>query len=207
VIAVLINTRPLATVWMDEHIPAIIEAWEPGMAGGRAVAEAVFGDLNPGGRLSVTVPRSAGHLQAVYNHRPAYTEFDYAFDTAEPLYPFGHGLSYTTFEYSDLEIPETLSPGENLKVRVTVENTGKRAGDEVVLAFLNDVYSSVTTPVRELKAFTRISLKPGESRRVAFEIPFERLALLDKDLQPVVEPGRFEVYVGDLEGGFEVAEK
>lgn len=204
VIVVLINTRPLATVWMEEQVPAIIEAWEPGMSGGRAVAEVLFGDVNPGGKMSITAPRSVGHLQAVYNHRPSYGIHDYAFDSSKPLYPFGFGLSYTTFKYRNLKLPKAVNSGEDVKVSVDVKNTGNRDGEEVVMVFVNDVYSSVTTPVRELKAFRRVKLNRGETKRVELEILSDQLALLNSDLKKVIEPGVFEVYVGDLTGSFKV---
>ena len=203
-IVVLINTRPLATVWMEDNVPAVVEAWEPGMSGGQAVAEVLFGDVNPGGKMSMTAPRSVGHLQEVYNHRPSYDIMDYAFDSSKPLYPFGYGLSYTTFEYSNLKLPRKIKAGENLKLSVNIKNTGDRDGEEVVMVFLNDVYSSVTTPVKELKAYRRVMLKKGRKQRIDFEIQADQMALLDIDLKQVVEPGTFEIYVGDLTGSVEV---
>lgn len=194
---VLVNGRPLGVEWAAEHLPAIVEAWEPGMAGGRAVAEILFGEVNPSAKLPITIPRSAGQIQVYYNHKPNHYFHPVVCSDPEPLYPFGHGLSYTTFAYSDLTLShETIAPDGRLTAEVTVTNTGKRDGTEIVQLYIRDLFSSVTRPVKELKAFSRESLKAGESRRVRFEITPEMLSMLDRNLQPIVEPGEFRVMVG-----------
>jgi beta-glucosidase len=204
-VVVLINGRPLATEWIAEHVPAIVEAWEPGMEGGRAVADVLFGDYNPSGKLPMTIPRSVGHLPQFYNYRPSYTRTEYELtEDNTPLYRFGHGLSYTTFTYQDLEVPDTIKAWEDVHLNVSVTNDGSRAGDEVVQVYVNDVISSVTTPVKELKAFKRITLQPGETRRVELTIKSNQLALYNRDMERVVEPGTFEVMVEDLRKEFEV---
>lgn len=207
VVLVLINGRPLSVRWAKEHIPAIVEAWYPGQEGGTAIAEILWGDVNPSGRLPITVPQSVGQLPRYYNFKPTGRAYDYVTSDFAPLYPFGYGLSYTSFAYSDLQItPEVIGPAGRVTVHVTVTNTGDRAGDEVVQLYLNDVISSVVTPVIELKAFERVSLLPGESQVVSFELGPQDLELLDKHLEPVVEPGTFEVQIGGLKSSFEVQE-
>ncbi|MBN2814155.1 MAG: glycoside hydrolase family 3 C-terminal domain-containing protein [Bacteroidales bacterium] len=207
VVVVLINGRPLAVEWIAENIPAVIEAWQPGMKGGQAIAEVLFGDYNPSGRLPMTIPRNGGQIPIFYNHRPSMFAHYYSDIKKGPLYWFGHGLSYTTFVYHDLNVPETIVKDQEIPVSVMVKNTGVLAGDEIVLLYVNDKYSSVTTPVKELKAFTRVHLEPGEEKEVKFNLPFEALSLLDKELKKVVEPGEFEVMVGDLMKTFEWTEK
>jgi beta-glucosidase len=205
VVLVLINGRPLSVRWAAEHVPAILEAWYPGQEGGTAIAEVLWGDTNPSGKLPITVPQSVGQLPLYYHFKPTGRAYDYVTSDSAPLYAFGCGLSYTTFAYSDLEIaPTTIKPASRVNISVTVKNTGTRAGDEVVQIYLNDVISSVVTPVTELKAFQRISLAPGECRTVRFELGPRELALLDKHLEPVVEPGTFEIKVGGLKGSIEV---
>lgn len=203
-VVVLINGRPLAVEWIADNVPAIVEAWQGGMEGGRAVAEVLFGDYNPSGRLPITIPRSVGEIQSCYNYRPSARLRKYKYGKTGPLWNFGHGLSYTTFSYADLRVPEKLSPGKDLKISVQVENTGRRKGREVVPVYINDVVSSVTTPVRELKAFSKIALEPGAKRRLDFIIPYGRLALYDRQMRRVVEPGAFEIFVGRLAGKFTV---
>ncbi len=201
-VVVLINGRALSIRWTAEHVPAILEAWEPGERGGEAVAEVLFGDYNPSGRLPVTIPRHAGQLPVYYNYKPS-KEFvplftgGYVDMPIGPLYPFGHGLSYTTFAYRDLRVePAAIHTGGRAKVSFEVANTGSRAGVEVVQLYIRDVVSSVTTPVKQLRGFQRVALEPGESRRVEFTLSPGDLALLDEDLHWVVEPGAFEVMVG-----------
>jgi beta-glucosidase len=204
VIVVLINGRPLAIPWIDEHIPAIIEAWCPGEKGGDAIADVLFGDMNPAGRLTVTFPRHAGQLPVYYNYKPSkshwlekgwgnsYADIDY-----RPLYEFGHGLSYTTFEYANLVItPESTGPYGRVSIRAEVTNTGDLAGSEVVQLYLRDNISSVIRPVRELKGFTKIRLEPGESAKVSFTLTYDELKMLDKHLDWVVEPGEFTIMIG-----------
>jgi beta-glucosidase len=203
-IVVLINGRPLAIPWIDEHVPAIVEAWIPGEKGGDAIAEVLFGDHNPGGKLTITFPRHAGQLPVYYNYKPSklywlekgwgnsYADIDY-----HPLYEFGHGLSYTTFEYGNLAIsPASSGPNGQFKISAEIENTGNRAGSEVVQLYLRDKISTVVRPVMELKGFNRIWLKPGESASVSFTLTYEELKMLDKDLDWVVEPGEFDLLIG-----------
>jgi beta-glucosidase len=216
-VVVLIHGRPYSIPWMAEHIPAIVEAWYPGEAGGHALADILFGKVNPSGKLPITVPRSVGHVPAFYNHKPSARGYyhrpgtpekpgrDYVFAPPTPLYEFGHGLSYTTFAYSALQVqPPRLFPAGLVEVSVEVENTGGRAGQEVVQLYLNDVVSSVTTPVKVLRRFTKIALAPGERQTVRFTLGPDDLQLLDVDGRWVVEPGQFDVLVGGLRASFEV---
>lgn len=197
VIVVLVNGAPIASEWMVENAAAVLEAWEPGMKGGTAIAEVLFGRYNPSGRLPMTVPRSTGHIKSFYNYRPsAYHRGKFRFAASEPLFEFGHGLSYTTFAYSGLTAREQLASGEPLLVEVTVENTGELAGDEIVLLYLQDVYASVTRPVKELKAFQRVSLEPHASQVVRFTLAPAAFSLLDRDMKRTTEPGEFRISIG-----------
>jgi len=205
VVVVLCSGRPLGVPWVAGHIPAIIGGGEAGHQGGQAIAEVIFGQVNPSGRLPITFPLSAGHILTTYNHKPSLYHRDYALGETRPLFEFGHGLSYTTFEYAKLTLPEDIKPGKTVTVTVEVTNTGGRAGDEVVLVYVQDLVSSVTTPVKALKAFTRISLAPGERRAVKLDIPYDRIAIFNRQMKRVVEPGDFEVTVGRLRGTFQVA--
>jgi len=196
-IVVLINGAPIASEWMVEHASALVEAWEPGMMGGTAIAEVLFGKVNPSGRLPMTVPRSVGHLGASYDHRPsAHHRGRLRFSDSDPLFRFGHGLSYSHFEYTSLRCADKLAPGEELVVEVDVHNAGERAGDDIVLLFLHDVYASVTRPVRQLVGFQRLSLDAGETRSVLFALPPSALSLLDRGLKRITEPGEFRIFVG-----------
>ncbi len=200
-VVVLVNGRALSVRWIAANVPAIVEAWLPGEEGGNAVADILFGDVNPSGRLPVTVPRHVGQLPVYYNYRPSKEYWtrrrSYVDLESSPLYPFGHGLSYTTFAYSDLELSATrIRSGARIEVSFTLTNTGNREGAEVAQLYLDDVISSVSTPVMELKRFEKVRLKPGEQRRVRFTLTPEDLQLLDAHLRPVVEPGAFEVMVG-----------
>ncbi len=206
VIAVLINGRPLALTWCHENVDAIIEGWEPGMFAGQVISEVLFGDVNPSGKLTIHFPYSVGHIGTVYSHKPGATYRNYMFAPTKALYEFGHGLSYTTFKYSNLQVPEKVTNNEDFIVKVNVKNTGKRAGDEIVILYVNDVYSSVTTPVKELKAFKRVSLESGEEKTVELRVNSQQLALLNKDMNWVVEPGKFEIFVGNQKGSFVVEE-
>ncbi|MDD8016351.1 MAG: glycoside hydrolase family 3 C-terminal domain-containing protein, partial [Acidobacteriota bacterium] len=198
VIVVLVNGGPIASPWMAENIEGIIEAWEPGMAGGQAIADVIFGDCNPGGRLPLTIPRTAGHIQSFYNHKPsAFHRGRFYRSDREPLYEFGFGLSYTEFRYSRLRLPGKIGIKDNLEFGLTIENTGGLAGDEVVLVYLNDRVSSVTTPVKKLAAFRRIHLGANEKRDLDFVIPNSRFRLLDGDMNAVVEPGQFDIIIGN----------
>jgi beta-glucosidase len=197
VVVVLVNGAPIASEWLVDNAAAVLEAWEPGMHGGTAIAEVLFGRHNPSGRLPMTVPRSAGHIKSFYNHRPsAYHRGKFRFTASEPLFEFGHGLSYTTFGYRELHAKERIAIGDPLVIELTVENTGERAGDDIVLLFLQDVYASVTRPVRELKGFQRVSLRPHQSQRIRFVIEPAAFSLLDRDMKRVTEPGEFRISVG-----------
>ncbi len=201
-VVVLINGRPLSTRWTAEHVPAILEAWEPGERGGEAIAEVLFGDQNPSGRLPVTIPRHAGQLPVFYNAKPAHEYVrrhtgGYVDMDTTPLYAFGHGLSYTTFRYSNLRVePAQIRPGGRAQISVDIENTGGRAGEEVAQLYIRDVLATVTTPVQQLRGFRKVALEPGEVKTVTFTLAPEDLALLDRDMHWVVEPGTFEIMVG-----------
>jgi beta-glucosidase len=212
-VVVLINGKPLSIPWVAEHAHAILEAWNPGLEGGTAVAGILFGDRNPSGKLTISFPYHVGQQPVYYNQIPGWHADCYADMPKEPLFAFGYGLSYTSFVYSNLKIPsDNLLEGERLRVDVDVTNTGEQAGTEIVQLYINDVYSSVTTPMKELKGFERVNLGPGETKTVRLEVPYEYLALVNRDLETVVEPGVFEVMVGGssrdqdlLRGRFEVS--
>lgn len=197
VIVVMINGAPICSEFLKDSVDALIEAWEPGMLGGQAVADVLFGNYNPSGKLPITFPRSAGHVRSFYNHKPsAYHRGKFKFSSFSPLYEFGYGLSYTTFTYNKIIIPDTVVIGEEIPVKVELENTGRYAGEEIVLLFIRDVYSSVTRPVKELKAFQRIFLKPGEKKLVEFNLSPDDLSFYNFKMKKVVEPGEFKVIVG-----------
>jgi len=200
VVLVLLNGSALAIPWAAEHVPAILEAWYPGQAGGSAMADVLFGDENPAGRLPVTFYRSADQL-------PTFSDYGmegrtYRYFRGRPLFPFGHGLSYTTFSYGGLALPETVEAGENVPVSVLVTNTGERAGEEVVQLYVTDLDASAPVPVRSLQGVRRIALEPGETRAVTFTLTPRQLSLIDPTWQRVVEPGVFEVSVGGKQPGF-----
>ena len=219
-VVVLINGRPLATRWMAEHVPAIVEAWCPGEKGGAAVADVLFGDYNPDGHLPITIPRHAGQLPIYYNYPRSKKHWlenawgkPYVDMAPTPLYCFGHGLSYTTFQYSDLRItPKQTGPGGKVQVIVTVTNTGTRAGGDVVQLYLSDPISTVSTPVKELRGFKKVWLKPAKSTDVKFELGPRHLSLVNRHLKRVVEPGEFKVLVGHssdeivLHGSFRITD-
>src|SRR5688572_953990 len=196
VVALLVNGRPLAVPSLAARVPAIVEAWYPGQEGGTAIGEVLFGDVNPGGKLPVTFPRHTGQLPVYYNRRP--TSFRSHLDlTREPLWAFGFGLSYTSFALDELRVASpSVAPDGRSEVSVRVTNTGKRAGDEVVQLYIRDQVSSVTRPVKELRGFERVTLTPGESKRVTFTLGPDELSMIDRRMQRVVEPGRFDVMVG-----------
>ena len=196
-VLVLISGRPLGVQWAADNLPALVNAWEPGMYGGQAIAEILYGKVNPSAKLAVTMPRSAGQVQMIYNHKPSQYFHPYAVTPSTPLYPFGYGLSYTTYSYSDIWLDRTEIPADGtVKVSVEIRNTGNIAGDEIVQMYIRDRFSSVTRPVKELKDFARIHLEPGETRTVEFSVTPDKLMFLDKDLRPAVEPGEFIVMVG-----------
>ena len=205
IVVVLMNGRPLSIPWLDRNVPAILEAWYLGVQMGPAVADVLFGDYNPSGKLPVTFPRNVGQVPLYYNHkntgrppseRERYTS-KYIDVPWTPLYPFGHGLSYTTFTYSNLRLSRAQMRGtDSLTVQVDVKNTGDRAGDEVVQLYVRDDVASVTRPVRELRGFERISLRAGETRTVSFTLRPADLAFYDLKMEWVVEPGFFTVWAG-----------
>ena len=195
-VMVLINGRPLSINYAATHVPAIIESWYAGQEGGTALARVLFGDVNPGGKLPITFPRSVGQLPVFYNHKPSRNR-NYIFTSREPLFPFGHGLSYTSFKLESLRVePAEIAPNENTKVTVKVTNTGNREGDEVPQLYIHQRVSSVTRPVLELRGFQRVHLKPGESTTVSFTLTPESLALWNEEMKRVVEPGIFDILVG-----------
>lgn len=207
VVLVLVQGRPWTIDWEKAHVPAILEAWFPGEQGGNAIADILLGKVNPSGRLNCTFPQSVGHLPVAYDYKPSAHGVnrepgtpenpgrDYVFSSPAPLFAFGHGLSYTTFSYSDLAV-NALPDGSRTEVSVTVANTGQREGKEVVQLYLNDAVSSVTTPVKALRAFKKISLRPGEKQRVSFVLNARDLSLWNRDMKRVVEPGEFSVMIG-----------
>jgi len=196
IVAVLINGRPQAIPVVADKVPAILEAWYAGQEGGTAIGEALFGTINPGGKLPVSFPRETGQIPVYYDRRP--TSFRPYVDLArEPLWVFGHGLSYTTFSLTNLRLSSpTMTARESATVSVDVTNTGARAGDEVVQLYVHDLVSSVTRPVKELAAFERVTLRPGEKKTVTMQVTADALSLLDRTMKRVVEPGEFELLVG-----------
>lgn len=205
VVLILINGRPLSINWADKFVPAILEAWYPGSKGGTALADILFGDYNPGGKLTVTFPKTVGQIPFNFPCKPS-SQIDGGKNPGPTgnmsringaLYPFGYGLSYTTFEYSDLDItPRVITPNESATVHLKVTNTGKRAGDEVVQLYIRDVLSSITTYEKNLAGFQRIHLEPGEAQELSFTIDRKHLELLDADMKWVVEPGDFVLMAG-----------
>lgn len=205
VVLILINGRPLSINWADKFVPAILEAWYPGSKGGTALADILFGDYNPGGKLTVTFPKTVGQIPFNFPCKPS-SQIDGGKNPGPTgnmsringaLYPFGYGLSYATFEYSDLDItPRVITPNESATVRLKVTNTGKRAGDEVVQLYIRDVLSSITTYEKNLAGFQRIHLEPGEAQKLSFTIDRKHLELLDADMKWVVEPGDFVLMTG-----------
>lgn len=197
VVAVLVNGRPLATPWIAENIPAIIEAWEPGSTGGTAVAEVLFGEFNPSGKLPITIPRHVGQITTVYNHKPSQYSHAAIDVDKTPLYCFGYGLSYTEFKYSDMALDhERINRNEVVKATVKVTNTGNHAGEEVVQMYIRDDFSQTSRPVKELKAFRRISLQPGETKIVEFVISAEDLAYFNNKAEYVIKDGTYTVMIG-----------
>jgi beta-glucosidase len=196
VVVVLANGRPLSINWIAKNIPAIIESWRAGEKGGLAIADVILGKVNPSGKLPITFPRSVGQLPFYYDHKPT-SRHQYVDEANSPLYPFGHGLSYTTFEYSDLQVtPSKIPVNGTAEINVKIKNTGAVEGTEVVQLYIRDVLSSVTTPVMSLKGFSRVTLKPGESKTVNVKVGPEQLSLWNREMKRVVEPGEFKIMVG-----------
>jgi len=219
-VVVLMNGRPLSIPWIAENSPAILETWFAGTEAGHAIADVLFGDVNPGGKLPVTFPRTVGQCPLYYDQkstgRPATAEkytSKYLDAAVTPQFPFGHGLSYTRFELSDLTLgARSMAPDQSQTVSVTVRNAGDRTGDEVVQVYVQDVASSVTRPVKQLRGFQRITLKPGERKHLSFTLGPRDLGFLDRNLDFVVEPGRFRVWAatsseGGLEADFQVVSR
>ena len=208
IVLVLVHGRPWSIVWEKDNMDAILEAWYPGEQGGNSVADIIFGKVNPSGRLNATIPQSAGHIPVAYDYKPSAKGInrepgtpekpgrDYVFSSPAPVFPFGHGLSYTDFEYSDMQISGETFGNDGVTVSVNVKNTGSVPGKEVVQLYVNDKISSVTTPVKALKGFSKISLAPGESRRVSFTVAPADLGLWNRDMKYVTEPGDFDFMFG-----------
>ena len=193
---ILINGRPASTVAISEQTNALIEGWYLGEQGGHAMADVLFGDVNPGGKLPVTIPRHVGQLPMYYNYKPS-SKRGYLFDTTEPLYPFGWGLSYTSFELGAPRLSRNrIKPDESVDVQVSVRNTGRLAGDETVQLYVRDKVSSVTRPVKELRAFERVTLRPGERTTVTFTLTPESFRMWNDRMERVVEPGEFDIMTG-----------
>jgi beta-glucosidase len=205
-ILVMVNGRPLSIRWEAEHLSAIVEAWEPGERGGEAVADVLFGDYNPSGRLAITVPRGVGQLPAYYDYKPSKAYWieggwthreGYVDMPGTPLYPFGYGLEYTHFQYSNLRVdPPEMERNGNTHVSVDIVNTGQRAGVETVQLYIHERFTPVATPVKQLRGFERVPLEPGEKRTVSFRLGAEDFQLLDRDMHWVVAPGTFDILVG-----------
>lgn len=209
IVVVLAHGRPNAIGWIADHVPAIVETWYSGQGGSEALAEILFGDVNPSGKLTISIPRHTGQVPCFYNHKPSARGHykkpgsmeapgrDYVFSNPAALYPFGHGLSYTEFTTTNLRVePAEIAPGAAFRVSVDLKNTGSLAGQEVVQVFVRDVVSSVAVPVKVLRAFRKVALAPGETAEVAFDLGAADLELLDLDMQWRVEPGQFEIHVG-----------
>ncbi|HQJ83557.1 MAG TPA: glycoside hydrolase family 3 C-terminal domain-containing protein, partial [Bacteroidales bacterium] len=209
VVLVMVHGRPYSVKWEKENLDAILEAWYPGEEGGNAVARVLFGEAVPSGKLTVSVPQSVGHVPVFYNHKPTGRGYykkpgtpespgrDYVFSSTEPLWSFGYGLSYTEFEYSDLKIArKELTDRDSIELSVKIRNTGKVNGKEVAQLYINDMISSVTTPVKVLKGFKKPEIKAGESVTVNFTLPCRELGLWDRNMNYVVEPGEFEIMIG-----------
>jgi beta-glucosidase len=200
IVLVLLNGSAVAVNWAAEHAPAILTAWYPGQAAGLAIADVLFGNYNPAGRLPVTFYKSTADL-------PPFTNYNmegrtYRYYRGEPLFPFGHGLSYTKFEYSNLKLPPKVNAGDNARMSVSVKNTGSMDGEEVVQLYVTDVNASAPVPVRSLQGFRRLFLKAGEQTSVSFSLAPRQLSLIDATAHRVVEPGVFEVSVGGKQPGF-----
>jgi len=196
VVVVLVNGRPLGEPWIKENIPAVIEAWEPGAYGGQAIAEVLKGKINPSGKLTISIPYCSGQINYFYNHKPSSFFHPYRDIPSEPLWYFGYGLSYTTYRYSELNVPENAYINDTVTVSVNVTNTGNVSGDEIAQLYIRDNYSSATRPVKELKGYKRIHLNPGETKKVEFKLPPSAFAFYDINMNYIVEPGEFTIMTG-----------
>ncbi|MFX0104291.1 MAG: glycoside hydrolase family 3 N-terminal domain-containing protein [Candidatus Hodarchaeota archaeon] len=207
IILVLINGRPLSISWEKKHIPAILEAWVPGEEGADAVADVLFGDYNPGGKLAISIPRNVGQIPVFHNHKPtgnlSVWTWNYVEDNTTPLFPFGYGLSYTQFEYDSLKINKPqVEINDEVEIALEVKNSGKIRGDEVVQLYLHDRESTITRPVEELFGFKRITLDPGESVKIVFIISIKQLGFYNENMDFVIEPGVIDVYIGSIHSIF-----
>jgi beta-glucosidase len=218
VVVILVNGRPLSISWIAENTPSIIEAWLPGEEGARAVADVLFGDYNPGGKLPMSFPRSVGQVPVYYGHKPSggrsYWKGDYVEMSTKPLFSFGYGLSYTDFEYNNLSIePIFASWNKEVKIRFDVRNTGSYEGDEVAQLYVNYIQSEITRPLKELKGFKRINLKPGQMKTVTFILPVTQLGFYNREMKYVIEPGTIKIMIGSssenimLNGEFKIKGK
>jgi beta-glucosidase len=200
IVLVLLNGSPLAVNWAAEHVPAILTAWYPGQAAGLAIADVLFGNYNPAGRLPVTFYKSTKEL-------PPFTNYNmegrtYRYFQGEPLFPFGYGLSYSKFEYSNLKLPATVKAGDNARISVIVKNTGSVNGEEVVQLYVTEMKASAPVPIRSLQGFQRVFLKTGEQTSVSFSLAPRQLSLIDATAKRVVEPGVVSVSIGGKQPGF-----
>ncbi|MCB0750945.1 MAG: glycoside hydrolase family 3 C-terminal domain-containing protein, partial [Ignavibacteriae bacterium] len=196
VVVLLFNGRPNSFNYINENVPAILECWYLGQENGNAVADVLFGDVNPSGKLPISIPRSVGHIPCHYNHKPS-SRRGYLFDDISPLYPFGYGMSYTTFEFSNTNLKDKIIKKNSCtKISVDITNTGNVAGSEVVQLYIRDLVSSVTRPVKELKGFEKIFLEAGEKKTVSFDISKKELAFTNIDMEYIVEAGEFELMLG-----------
>jgi beta-glucosidase len=212
VVVVLINGRPLSISWIDEHVPAILEAWLPGEEGAAAVADVLFGNVSPGGKLPISFPRHVGQMPVYYAHKPSggksYWKETYVDLSNKPLYPFGHGLSYTTFQIKDLRISSReMSAAESVEVSVRVSNNGAMAGDEVVQLYVHDEIAALTRPTQELKGFCRVSLQPGEQRIVTFTLPANLLGYTGPEMNTILEPGTFKIMIGNASNNIVLSDR
>ncbi|MDD2458368.1 MAG: glycoside hydrolase family 3 N-terminal domain-containing protein [Eubacteriales bacterium] len=215
VVLVLVNGRPYSLSWEDQHVNAIVEAWLPGEEGAAAIADVLFGQVNPGGKLPISFPRTVGQVPVFYAHRPSggrsHWKGDYVDESSKPLYAFGHGLSYTTFEYSDLVLPAQVAIDGSLELSFSLQNTGSIAGEEVVQLYLHDCSADITRPVQQLYGFKRLMLQPGEKCQVQFTVSTDQMGFYDRDMNVVVEPGEMELMIGSasndvrLQGLFELS--
>ncbi len=208
IVLILINGRPLSIPWEKDHIPAIIEAWLPGEEGANAVVDVLFGDYNPGGKLPISIPRNTGQIPVFHNNKPtgnlSVWTWNYVEENTEPLFPFGFGLSYTQFEYSNLEInPSEVDINGSVEISLNLKNTGKIRGDEVMQLYLHDREATITRPVEELLGFKRITLEPRESTRISFIISMKQLGFYNENMNFIVEPGYIDVYIGSIHSNYD----
>ena len=196
-VLIMLNGRPLSVVWANEHLSAILEAWEPGMMGGQAIAEVLFGDVNPSGKLPVTVPYNVGQVQTIYNHKSSQYSRQFALTHTGYLFPFGYGLSYTSYRYGKPVLSKNrIKKDESITLSFDVTNAGEMNGTEIVQVYIRDEYASVTRPVKELKGFQRVSLKAGETKNIEFAITPDDLKFYTSRKVWEVEPGDFTIMVG-----------